>query len=129
MNSDVVVAAIVGLSSTGGVVALYRAWQDHKKGARDATMSGFEAVIDTLREEVDRLKRDRLADSARIERIEAQIAVERDLKWLGIQHIRALYSWITQHMPGAIPPPVPDALAEHVIYPSSPPTASEESTP
>lgn len=123
MSTEVIVAVIVALSSGGGLVAGYRAWIDKKKGAQDATMEGFRSVIGTLREEVDRLKQDRAEDRARIDRVERQIAVERDLKWLSIQHIRSLYAWITQHMPGAAPPPPPDALTEHIAYPiaTSPP--------
>lgn len=119
MSTEVFVAAIVALSGGGGLVAAYRAWVDKRKGAQDATMDGFRSVIGTLREEVDRLKQDREQDRARIDRVERQIAVERDLKWLSIQHIRSLYAWIAQHMPGAAPPPVPDPLTEHITYPST----------
>ena len=131
MNPDVVVAAIVAVSGGGGLVALFRAWQDHKKGARDATMTGFEKVITTLREEVDRLKEDRTADRARIERIEAQITVERDLRWSAIQYVRVLLAWVSQHLPGVTPPSVPVDLAEHVIYTPSAVSAPspEEPTP
>lgn len=133
MNSDIVVTGIVAASGTGGVVALYRVWVDHKKGARDATMKGFQEVIDSLQEEVRRLKesrkedreqarREREEDQARLSRVENQIAVERDLKWLSIQHIRSLYAWIALHLPGSAPPQVPDALAEHVVYPNTNPT-------
>lgn len=115
MSAEIIVAAIVALSGGGGIVALYRAWGDKKRGAQDATMQGFKSVIDTLREEVDRLKQDREQDRARIDRVERQIKVERDTKWIAIQHIRALYSWITQHIPGVDPPTVPDELAPHVI--------------
>lgn len=131
MNPDIVVAGIVAASSTGGVVALLRVWTDHKKGARDATMKGFQEVIDSLQEEVRRLKdsraddreqarKEREEDRARLSRVEKQITVERDLKWLSIQHIRSLYAWIALHLPGSAPPAVPDALAAHVGYPSSP---------
>lgn len=140
MSTDVVVAVIVAASGTGGVVALYRVWVDHRKGARDATMKGFQEVIDSLQEEVQRLKearkddreqarRDREEDRARLSRVEQQIAVERDLKWLSIQHIRSLYAWIAHHLPGVAPPAVPDALAEHITYPASPPSAPTEETP
>lgn len=117
MSTEVIVAGIVALSSGGGLVALYRAWGDKKRGAQDATMQGFKSVIDTLREEVDRLKEDRAEDRERIDRVERQIKIERDTKWIAIQHIRALYSWITQHIPGVDPPVVPDELATHIIIP------------
>lgn len=118
MNTEVVVAVIVALSSGGGLVALYRAWGDRKRGAQDATMQGFKSVIDTLREEVDRLKKDREQDRARIDRIEREVSDERTAKWAAVQHIRVLYAWITRHIPGVDPPPVPDDLAPYVIIPS-----------
>ena len=134
MNSDIVVTGLIAATGTGGVVAFYRVWVDHKKGARDATMKGFQEVIDSLQEEILRLKesrrddreqafREREEDRARLTRVEKQITVERDLKWLSIQHIRSLYAWIALHLPGSAPPAVPDALSEHIIYPASPPSA------
>lgn len=133
MTPEVVVAVIVALSGGGGVVAAYRAWQDHRKGVRESdaqetttAIDGFRSLVESLRSEVDRLKQDREQDRARIDRIEHQITVERDLKWLAIQHIRALHAWIAHHLPGVAPPAPPDALADHIIYPTSPPTAPEE---
>lgn len=138
MTPEIVVAVIVALSGGGGLVAAYRAWQDHRKGVREAdaqqtstAIDGFRSLVESLRSEVDRLKQDREQDKARIDRIEQQITVERDLKWLAIQHIRALNTWIAHHLPGAAPPAPPDALAEHIVYPYSPPSApsASEETP
>lgn len=133
MTPEIVVAIIVALSGGGGVVAAWRAWQDHRKGVREAdaqqtttAIDGFRSLVESLRVEVDRLKEARKEDQARIDRIEQQITVERDLRWLAVQHLRTLYAWITQHMPGSIPPAPPDALAEHIVYPYSPPSAPEE---
>ena len=67
------------------------------------------------------LKAARKEDSERIDRIERQIKVERDMKWVAVQHIRALYAWITQHIPGVEPPAAPDDLAPYVIIPRKDP--------
>lgn len=133
MTPEIVVAIIVALSGGGGVVAAWRAWQDHRKGVKEAdaqqavtAIDGFRSLVESLRAEVDRLKADRVEDRARIDRIEQQITVERDLRWLAVQHLRTLYALITQHMPGMAPPAPPDALAEHIAYSYSPPSAPEE---
>lgn len=114
MSEGTIVALIVALSGTGGIVAGYRALQDKRRGAQDATMAGFQSVIDTLREEVDRLKSDRSDDRARLERVEQQITVERDLRWSAIQYVRILLAWVALHIPDASPPSVPHDLADHV---------------
>lgn len=138
MTPEIVVAVIVALSGGGGLVAAYRAWQDHRKGVREqdaqettTAIDGFRSLVESLRSEVDRLKADRVEDRARIDRIEQQITVERDLKWLAIQHIRSLHAWIAHHLPGAAPPAPPDALADHITYPSPPsaPSATPEEEP
>ena len=127
MTPEIVVAVIVALSGGGGIVAGVRAWQDHRKGVREAdaqetttAIDGFRSLVESLRSEVDRLKADRVEDRARIDRIEQQISVERDLRWLAVQHLRTLYAWIAQHVPGVPPPAPPDALAEHIVYPYPP---------
>lgn len=124
MTSEAIVAALVALFGGGTIAAVVQGVVSHKKGVRDADVArdqtaiqGFKDLAESLRTEVDRLKEARESDSARIDRIEQQIAVERDMKWLGIQHIRALYAWIAQHMPGSTPPPPPEGLADHITIP------------
>lgn len=121
-TSQVLIAALVALSGGGGLVAGIRAWQDKKKGAQETTLEGFRSVIGTLREEVDRLKQDRESDRARIDRVEQQIAVERDLRWSAIQYVRILLAWVSQHLPGVDPPAVPNDLADHITVPRKDPT-------
>ncbi|MGP5098409.1 hypothetical protein ACTXJ1_10355 [Brachybacterium alimentarium] len=124
MSTEAVVAVIGVLFGGGTIAAVVQGIVSHKKGVRDADVAkdqtaiqGFKDLAESLRTEVDRLKAAREADSARIDRIEVQIAVERDLKWTAIQHIRSLYSWITQNITGVDPPAVPDELAPHIIVP------------
>lgn len=125
MNPEsIIVASIVALSSGGGLVAFYRARQDKKKGVREAdaaeatsAIDGFRALVTDLRSEVDRLKKDRALDSERIDQIEKQISVERDLRWSAIQYVRILLAWVTQHVPEEQPPAVPHDLADHVAVP------------
>lgn len=124
MNSDVV-TLIVALFGGGGVAAVVTAITSWRKGVREVdvrkeqnALAGFQALAESLRAEIDRLKTARAEDRERLDRIEQQIAVERDLRWTAIQHIRALYAWITQHMPGADPPAVPEDLAPHIIIAS-----------
>lgn len=124
MSTEAVVAVIGVLFGGGTIAAIVQGIVSHKKGVRDADVAkdqtaiqGFKDLAESLRTEVDRLKAAREADSARIDRIEVQIAVERDLKWTAIQHIRSLYSWITQNITGVDPPAVPDELAPHIIVP------------
>lgn len=124
MSAEAVVAVIGVLFGGGTIAAVVQGIVSHKKGVRDADVAkdqtaiqGFKDLAESLRTEVDRLKAAREADSARIDRIEVQIAVERDLKWTAIQHIRSLYSWITQNITGVDPPAVPDELAPHIIVP------------
>lgn len=128
MTPEAIVAGLGVLFGGGTIAAIVQAVVSHKKGIRDAdvardqtAIAGFKDLAESLRTEVDRLKEARESDSARIDRIEQQIAVERDMKWLGIQHIRALYAWITQHMPGSTPPPPPEGLADHITIPRKDP--------
>ena len=134
--SEVILAAIAALTSGGGIVAGLRTWSDHRKGVRESdaersetALDGFRSLVADLRTEVDRLKQDREQDRGRIDRIERQITVERDLRWSAIQYVRTLLAWVSTHVPAQSPPPVPADLAEHVIYPTSPPSATEETRP
>lgn len=126
---SVLIALIAALSGGGGIVAALRVWQDHRRGVREAdadaagaALEGFRALVADLRAEVDR-------QATRIDRIEHQITVERDLRWSAIQYVRVLLGWVSQVLPGATPPSVPGDLAEHIVYPSSPPSAHEETRP
>lgn len=128
-DSEVGLAVIAALSSGGGLVAGLRAWSDHRKGVRESdaeqsetALDGFRSLVADLRTEVDR-------QATRIDRIERQITVERDLRWSAIQYVRTLLAWVSTHVPAHSPPPVPADLAEHVIYPTSPPSATEETRP
>lgn len=121
MNSDVV-TLIVALFGGGGVAAVVTAITSWRKGVRDVdvnreqnALAGFQALAESLRAEIERLKAGRAEDQERMDRIEKEIDHERDLRWVAVQHIRALYAWITQHMPGADPPAVPEELAPHII--------------
>lgn len=71
---------------------------------------GWERLVQRLEARVSRL-------DDRIEKVEEEIKVERDLRWLAIQHIRQLYAWITKHIPGVDPPPVPDELTPYIVIP------------
>lgn len=131
-----ILAAIAALTSGGGIVAGLRTWSDHRKGVRESdaeqsetALDGFRSLVADLRTEVDRLKQDREQDRGRIDRIERQITLERDLRWSAIQYVRVLLGWVAQVLPDATPPSVPDALADHVVYPTSPPSAPEEKRP
>lgn len=128
MSPEAVVTIIVGLFGGGTVATIINGIRDRRKGVDEAkiahernALDGFRELTDDLREEISRLRESRDADAqaneARFKRIEAEIAVERDLKWTAIQHIRSLYSWIAQHLPGSDPPPPPDALSSHITYP------------
>ncbi|UEJ84024.1 hypothetical protein Bra3105_06845 [Brachybacterium halotolerans subsp. kimchii] len=121
MNVDAA-TLIVALFSGGGVAAIITAITSWRKGVREVdvnkeqnALAGFQALAESLRAEIERLKAGRAEDQERMDRIEKEIDRERDLRWVAVQHIRALYAWITQHMPGADPPAVPDALAPHII--------------
>lgn len=70
----------------------------------------WERLVQRLEARITRL-------DERIERVEEEIKVERDLRWLAIQHIRQLYAWITKHIPGVDPPPVPDELTPYIVIP------------
>lgn len=125
MSSDVVVPILVALFGGSTIAAVVQGVVSHRKGVRDAdvakdqtAIAGFRDLAEELRREIDRLKAARKEDSERIDRIEQQIKVERDTKWIAVQHIRSLYAWITQHIPGVDPPAVPEELAPHVIIPS-----------
>ncbi|GAA1333054.1 hypothetical protein GCM10009592_26410 [Brachybacterium rhamnosum] len=131
VDSELVIAIIVAATSGGGVAAVYRVWVDKRKGARDAdaaeaatAIDGFRSLVDSLRGEVDRLRKDREDDRARIDRIEKDIVFERDLRWSAIQYVRVLLTWVSQQLPGAIPPSVPADLAAFIVY--TPPTASTD---
>lgn len=124
MTSDAIVTLLVAVFGGGTVAAVVQGIVSHRKGVRDAdvardqtAIAGFRDLAEELRKEVDRLKAARAEDSARIDRIEQQIAVERDLKWSAIQYIRALHAWITHHLPGTELPPVPEDLAPHIHIP------------
>lgn len=124
MTSDAIVTLLVAVFGGGTVAAIVQGIVSHRKGVRDAdvardqtAIAGFRDLAEELRKEVDRLKAARAEDSARIDRIEAQITVERDLKWSAITYIRHLHVWITQHIAGVEPPPVPDDLAQHIHIP------------
>lgn len=128
MSSEAIVTALVALFGGGTIAAVVQGFVSHKKGIRDAdvakdqtAIAGFRDLAEELRREIDRLKAARKEDSERIDRIERQIKVERDMKWVAVQHIRALYAWITQHIPGVEPPAVPDDLAPYVIIPRKDP--------
>lgn len=126
MNVGDVVLVAGAIFGSGGVSAGWNAWQSHKAGVRasdvqeDANaLAGFTALTEGLQKEVTRLQGDRDADRARIDRIEAEIAIERDLKWSAIQYARALLAWIAAHIPataGPIPEP-PDDLTQHIHPP------------
>lgn len=129
MTSDAIVTLLVAVFGGGTVAAVVQGIVSHRKGVRDAdvardqtAIAGFRDLAEELRKEVDRLKAARAEDSARIDRIEKQIAVERDAKWSAIQYIRQLHTWITQHITGVDPPPVPDDLAQHIHIPEKDPS-------
>ena len=123
MSSEVV-GFLVALFTGGGIAGLITAISSRRKGIRDAdvaeesvTVQGLKDLVTEMRAELTRLKEYRQDDLARIERIEKEIEVEKDLRWLAISHIRDLYSWIRKHLPSADPIPVPDALAPYVHVP------------
>lgn len=125
MSSEAILTLLVAVFGGGTAAAIIQGIVSHRRGVRDADVArdqnaiqGFRELTESLRGEVERLRADREEDRARIDRIEAQISVERDLKWSAIQHIRALYSWITHHITGVDPPEVPQDLAPHVVIPS-----------
>lgn len=124
MSSEAIVTLLVAIFGGGTAAAIIQGIVSHQKGVRDADVAkdqnaiqGFRELTESLRSEVDRLKAAREADSARIDRIEQEISQERTAKWSAIQHIRVLYAWIMQHIPGLDPPTVPDDLAPYVIIP------------
>lgn len=124
MTPEAIVAGLGVLFGGGTIAAVVQAIVSHKKGIRDTdvardqtAVAGFKDLAEELRREIDRLKAARKEDSERIDRIEEQIKVERDLKWAAIQYIRSLHVWITQHTNGVDPPPVPDDLAQHITIP------------
>lgn len=78
---------------------------------------GWERLVQRLEARITSL-------DERLERVEKEIETERDLRWLAIQHIRALYAWITKHIPGVDPPAVPDDLAPYIIITSRKDTPS-----
>lgn len=124
-TATLIAALITALFGGGGIAAVINSLASRKKGVTDAAVAkdqtaiaGFRDLAEDLRKEIDRLKTARAEDRERLDRIERQIAVERDLKWTAIQHIRSLYAWITHHIPGVDPPAVPEELAPHVIIPS-----------
>ena len=126
MTSDAIVTLLVAVFGGGTVAAIVQGIVSHRKGVRDAdvardqtAIAGFRDLAEELRKEVDRLKAARAEDSERIDRIERQIAVERDAKWSAIQYIRQLHSWIVAHIPSTAGPvpPVPDDLTQHIHIP------------
>lgn len=124
MSPELIVTALVALFGAGTLGAIAQAIASHKKGVRDAdvakdqtAIAGFRDLAEELRREIDRLKSARKEDSERIDRIEEQIKVERDIKWVAITYIRHLHVWIAQHIPGVDPPAVPDELSPHVHIP------------
>lgn len=128
MSSEAIVTLLVAVFGGGTAAAVIQGIVSHRKGVRDADVAkdqnaiqGFRELTESLRGEVQRLRADREEDRSRIDRIEQQIKVERDTKWIAIQHIRSLYAWITQHIAGIDPPSVPDELAPHVIIPRKDP--------
>ena len=82
----------------------------HPPDASPDPGESWERLVHRLEKRIERLDK-------RVEKVEAEVKVERDLRWLAIQHIRALYAWITQHIPGVDPPAVPDDLAPYIIVP------------
>ncbi|GAB4094902.1 hypothetical protein GCM10028787_03770 [Brachybacterium horti] len=120
MNSDAV-GFILALFTGGSVAGLIIAVSSRRKGVRDAdvaeestAMQGLKELTAELRAELNRLKDDREKDLARIEKIEKEISVERDLRWLAISHIRDMYAWISEHVPGITVIPVPSTLSPYV---------------
>lgn len=67
-------------------------------------------LVQSLQERLDKL-------DERLERVETDLKIERDMRWLAIQHLRRLYSWIADHMPGHQPPPPPADLAPYIVLP------------
>lgn len=124
MTPEAIVAGLGVLFGGGTIAAIVQAVVSHKKGIRDAdvardqtAIAGFKDLAEELRKEVDRLKQAREEDRGRLDRIEDQIKIERDVKWSAITYIRHLHVWIMQHMRDVEPPPVPDDLAQHVTIP------------
>ena len=72
--------------------------------------ASWERLVQRLEDRITRL-------DERIEKVEEEIKVERDLRWLAIQHLRRLYSWIAEHLPGHAPPEPPPELAPYIIIP------------
>lgn len=123
MNSEVV-GFFIALFTGGGIAGIITALSSRKKGIRDADVAeesvavqGLKELTAELRTELNRLKEDRKGDLARIERIEKEIEVEKDLRWLAISHIRDMYAWISEHLPGAAVIPVPSALSPYIHVP------------
>lgn len=123
MNSEIV-GFFIALFTGGGIAGIITAVSSRKKGIRDADVAeestavqGLKELTAELRAELNRLKEDRKGDLARIERIEKEIEVEKDLRWLAISHIRDMYTWISNHLPGVAVIPVPSALAPYIHVP------------
>jgi hypothetical protein len=113
--------AVAMLGGGGAVAAWIQARHSHRVGVRQRhieseqnALSGFRDLALSLREEIGRLRVEAAEDRARIDAIEAEIAAERDLRRSAIRHIRHLYAWIAEHLPGVRPPRVPAELAELV---------------
>ena len=125
MSPEAIVAGLGVLFGGGTIAAIVQAVVSHKKGVRDAdvardqiAIAGFKDLAEELRKEVDRLKAAREEDRGRLDRIEDQIKVERDVRWAAVIYIRRLHDWIAKHMHEAGDmPPVPDSIAEHVYPP------------
>lgn len=124
MTPEAIVAGLGVLFGGGTIAAIVQAVVSHKKGIRDADVArdqtaieGFRGLAEELRKEVDRLKRAREDDRARLDRIEEQIKIERDAKWDAARYIHRLHDWIAERMPGHAPPPVPDELTVYVTIP------------
>lgn len=78
--------------------------------AAPAPGDGWDRLVRSLEARVVKLEQGQ-------EKLEQELSLERDLRWLAIQYIRRLHSWIAAHMPSGEPPPPPADLAPYIILP------------
>lgn len=122
------VISVVGLIlfGGGGLLAWFKYRSDRKQGVRQENRADVDslnvravAMIETqftylvkpLKEEIEGLR-------LNVKDLEKEVKAHRALYQIAVTHIRALYAWISQHMPTDaihkvpdVPPPPPE-LAE-----------------
>lgn len=117
MSSDAIVTIIVSVFGGGALGALAQAVGSWRKGVRDADVARDQSAIQGFRELAERLSTEVDSLRERLDRVEAQITVERDLRWTAIQYARSLLVWIAHHLPDETPPEVPTSLSDHISTP------------